>query len=288
MDLKCNEGLAPYTSFRVGGRGDYFTQPQSEEELREVLFFAKEKNLPLTFLGNGSNVLIRDGGIRGVVVSLRGLDALKITGTTMIASAGVNLGKAAVVAKDSGLSGLEFAYGIPGTLGGATFMNAGAFGGEVSQVVRAIGVMDYNGNKRTLVADEMGFSYRRSALEGYKGVITSVMLELTPAPKVEIARQMEENLAKRKATQPLEWPSAGSVFKRQGDLIPAKIIDEMGLKGLTVGDAEVSTKHAGFIINKGKASSKDVLELVSSIQDKVYGKYGIDFEMEIKVIGEEK
>lgn len=284
--IKYQEPLNQHTTFRIGGKADIFAEPQSEEELRQVLLDAKAKKLSVTFLGNGSNVLVLDGGIRGVVVSLRGLNSLQVNGCTMIAGAGVGIALAVTTACQKSLSGLEFAYGIPGSIGGATYMNAGAFGGEMSQVVKAIGVMDLDGNKRTLIADEMGFGYRASALQNYPGVITSVIMELQPGNGELIGQTIGERLAKRKATQPWEYPSAGSVFKHQGDFIPAKVIDEMGLKGLKVGGAEVSTKHAGFIINKNNATAADVLQLVEQIKAQVKAKHGVDLEMEIEVLGE--
>ena len=284
--IKYQEPLKQHTSFRIGGRADIFAEPESEEELRQILLEAKAKKWPVTFLGNGSNVLVLDGGIRGVTVSLRGLNSLQVHGTTMIAGAGVGLGYAATVACQKGLSGLEFAYGIPGSIGGAAYMNAGAFGGDMSRVVKAIGVMDMDGNRRSFVADEMGFGYRRSALQDYPGVITSVIMELEPGDGETIGQTIGEHLAKRKATQPWEYPSAGSVFKHLGDFVPAKIIDEMGLKGLSVGGAEVSTKHAGFIINKNNATAADVLQLVAEIKKQVKAKHNVDLEMEIKILGE--
>jgi len=284
--IKYQEPLSQHTTFRIGGKADIFAEPQSEEELRQVLLDARAKNLPVTFLGNGSNVLVLDGGIRGVVVSLRGLNSLQIHGCTVIAGAGVSIALAVTAACQKGLSGLEFAYGIPGTIGGATYMNAGAFGGEMSRVVKAIGVMDLDGNKRTFIADEMGFGYRTSILQSYPGVITSVIMELQPGEAELIGQTIGEHLAKRKATQPWEYPSAGSVFKHQGDFVPARVIDAMGLKGLKVGGAEVSTKHAGFIINKENATAADVLQLVEQIKIQVKSRHGVDLEMEIKILGE--
>ena len=276
-----------HTTFKIGGKADVLATPGTEAELEELLRLAKVHNIPVTLLGNASNVLVLDGGIRGLVIRTTGLKHLSIVGTTLIAGAGCSLGQVALAAAEAGLGGLEFAAGIPGSIGGAVFMNAGAYDGRMDMVVKAVRVRLPEGNYISLVADQLGFGYRESALQENQGIVTSVLLQLVPKDKSLIRARIQELQKLRSDKQPLNMPSAGSVFKHIGEIYPAKVLDEMGLKGLAVGGAEVSTKHAGFIVNRGNATAKDVLQLVEEIKLKVKDERNLDLEMEIVKLGEE-
>lgn len=278
--------MSKHTTFRIGGKADVLATPESEPELEELLRLAKVHNVPVTLLGNASNVLVLDGGIRGLVIRTTGLKHLSIVGTTIIAGAGCGLGQVALAAAEAGLGGLEFAVGIPGSIGGAVFMNAGAYDGRMDLVVKAVRVRMPEGNYVSLVADQLGFGYRESALQENQGIVTSVLLQLEPKDKGAIKARIQELQKLRSDKQPLNMPSAGSVFKHIGTIYPAQVLDEIGLKGLAVGDAEVSTKHAGFIVNKGKATAKDVLQLVEEIKSRVKAARQLDLEMEIVQLGE--
>lgn len=281
-----NEPMSRHTAFRIGGGAQVFATPASEGELEALLQKAKLHNLPVTILGNASNILVRDGGIPGLVIATTNLKKIEIHGTTVLAGAGNSLHQVALAAAEAGLSGLEFAAGIPGSVGGAVFMNAGAYDGSMSQVVKAVRLRRPDGTYVSLVGDQLGFEYRKSALQN-GGIITAVLLQLQPGNRETIMAKIQDLGQKRSASQPLNMPSAGSVFKHLGDIYPAKVIDELGLKGLTVGGAQVSEKHAGFIVNKGNAKASDVLELVEIIKTKVKEERNLELKMEIVVLGED-
>ncbi len=286
--IKYNEEMKNYTSFKIGGPADCLIKIDNTEDLKEVLNLAQEKQIPLTILGNGSNVLISDKGIEGItlIIKIEKLeieengDKIKVT-----VGAGEKNAKIARTFLNQDISGFEEISGIPGTIGGAIRMNAGAHGKEMKDIVKKVKAISYNGEQKEFTNEEMKFEYRRSMLKDEKYIVTEVELELTKGKKEEIQAKMEEYKTFRKEKQPIEYPSAGSTFKRGEDFITAKLIDEAGLKGYSVGDAEVSTKHAGFLINKGNATSEDVLKLVKYVQEKVYEKFGKKIELEVEIIG---
>lgn len=283
------EVMARHTSFKVGGPADYLVQPSSAGEVAELLQLAESYHLPLTIMGRGSNLLVRDGGIRGLVLKLaEGLQdwSLDREAGLLRCGAGLSLAAASHLVADLGFSGLEFACGIPGSLGGAVYMNAGAFGGEISEVVTQVAGLDRQGVERVLSREELGFSYRRSVLMEGELCLTQVSLQLQPRAKEDIWAAMERIKAQRQAVQPVGEASAGSTFKRPQGAFAAALIDRAGLKGASVGGAQVSTKHAGFIINKGGATAQDVLDLMAFVEEKVWQLFQVRLEPEVKIIGE--
>ncbi len=285
--IKYNEEMKNYTSFKIGGPAECLIKIDNTEDLREILKLAKEKQIPLTILGNGSNVLISDKGIEGITLIIK-IEKLEIEENNKIkvtVGAGEKNAKIARELLKREISGFEEISGIPGTIGGAIRMNAGAHGKEMKDIVKKVKAISYNGEQKEFTNEEMKFEYRRSMLKDEKYIVTEVELELTKGKKEEIQAKMDEYKTFRKEKQPIEYPSAGSTFKRGADFITAKLIDEAGLKGYSVGDAEVSTKHAGFVINKGNATSEDVIELVKHVQEKVYEKFGKKIELEVEIIG---
>ena len=279
-----DEPMSLHTSFKVGGNADIFVKAYSLEEIKSVLKIVHENNIPLFVLGNGTNLLVKDEGFRGIVLQVK-LEDIDINENEVIVCSGV---KNAVLSKkltDNSLTGFEFASGIPGTIGGAIKMNAGAYGGEMKDIVSEVTYLDYEGNAHTINNSECEFSYRHSKFFDEKAIILEAKLKLEKGNKSEIENKVKELLEQRKEKQPLEYPNAGSTFKRKGEIITAKLIDECGLKGASVGDAYVSEKHAGFIVNKGKATASDILELIKYVQKKVKEKTGEDIKLEIEVIG---
>jgi UDP-N-acetylmuramate dehydrogenase len=257
-------------------------------ELKEGLRLAHELQVPITIIGNGSNLLVRDGGIRGLVIKLAGtLDWVHINGTRIQAGCGVLLAALAYKAVEAGLKGLEFAAGIPGTLGGAVNMNAGAYGGEMNDVVVCVRVLDLQGREWEMSREELAFGYRTSSLQSMDCLAVEVTMELSPGCKEESMAIINELNTKRREKQPIALPSAGSVFKRPPGCYAGPLIEQAGLKGYRVGDAEVSTLHAGFIVNVGRATAKDVLDLIAHVQSTVKDKFGIDLQTEVRVLGEE-
>lgn len=286
-----NEPMSKHTSLKIGGIADYFIKVKSIEELKELLEFTNKNKVPTTIVGNGTNLLVRDGGIRGIVIKLE-LNDFKIKKTAnevlITVGSGMTLAALSAVALKEEITGLEFISGIPGTIGGAIRMNAGAYGSEMKDIVVKTRYMTYDGKIKTLDLDEHEFEYRNSIFSKMNVIIIDTTLKTQKGTKNEIEVKIDEFATSRKASQPLEYPNAGSTFKRKEGVITAKLIDECGLKGFSIGDAEVSTKHAGFIVNKGKATAKDVLELVEHIKKEIKNKFGLDLELEILVIGEEK
>ncbi|BFK76746.1 UDP-N-acetylmuramate dehydrogenase [Acidaminococcus sp. BV3L6] len=280
--------MAQYTSFHIGGPADLLVAPESVDELQGLLKEAKKYAVPTFILGNGSNLLVRDGGIRGLVIKLGNhLNGLSACGVTMEAGAGVSLAQAARFAAESGLSGLEFAVGIPGSLGGAVIMNAGAYDGDMGHVVKSVTALNGTGEIVRLTQKDLDFSYRHSALQDQDLVVLSVSFVLKPEEQQIIEAKMADFSRRRRTKQPLDYPSAGSTFKRPFGHYAAALIDEAGLKGMRVGDAMVSPKHAGFVINCGKATARDTLLLMRSIEDKVFAKSGVRLEPEVMIIGED-
>ena len=286
-----NEPMSKHTSLKIGGIADYFIKIKSIEELKNVLEFTNKNKIKTTIVGNGTNLLVKDGGIRGVVIKLELIDfkIKKMANEVQITvGSGMTLAALAAVALKEEIAGLEFLSGIPGTIGGAIRMNAGAYGSEMKDIVVKTRYMTYDGKIKTLDLDEHEFVYRNSIFSRLDVIIIDTTISVKKGNKEEIENKMNEYSVSRKNSQPLEYPNAGSTFKRKEGVITAKIIDECGLKGFNVGDAEVSTKHAGFIVNKGKATAKDFLELVEHIKKEIKNKTGLDLELEILVIGEDK
>ena len=285
VELKFNESMADHTSFRIGGGAEVMAFPKNAEELSRVLKVSKLLDCKPAILGAGTNVLAPDGGMAGLVICLKDcLGGMERIGENRIrVMAGVTMTRAAVFAANLGLSGLEFAHGIPGTVGGGVYMNAGAYGGEICQVCKCVEVMDFDGNLRKFCADKMEFAYRHSILEEVPGIVVAAEFELESAPVETIKGKMKELMGKRSASQPLDLPSAGSAFKRPVGGYAAALIDQAGLKGYTVGGAAISTKHAGFAVNLGGATAADVQELLRQVSDIVFDKSGIRLEPEVRI-----
>ncbi|MBQ9267611.1 MAG: UDP-N-acetylmuramate dehydrogenase [Clostridia bacterium] len=281
-NILVNEPMKNHTTFRTGGVADFLAMPESKEEIQKLLALDCKK----TIIGNGSNLLVKDGGIRGLVIQLTKYNQYTISDDVIEASAGCYLAKLSHVAEENGLTGLEFACGIPGTLGGAIVMNAGAYGGEISSVVLETEFISENGNIMTITDGEFG--YRKSVFQGLKGIVLSSKLKLEHGNREEIKAKMLEYMTSRNAKQPVNFPSAGSTFKRPEGYFAGKLIEDAGLKGYQIGGAEVSTLHAGFIVNRGNASSKDILELIQYVQETIHKKYHVQLEPEVKIIGEDE
>lgn len=269
-----------------GGPADIFVKLNNIDELKFIVDVSKKQNIPITIIGNGSNILVKDKGIRGIVIKLNFNEVVKENNILNVGS-GVLLVKLARIALDNELTGLEFACGIPGTLGGAIFMNAGAYGQEIGDKVIEIKYMDENLNIRTITKEKSQFSYRKSIFQKNDGIILNAKIKLEKGIKENIKKKMDEYSKIRKEKQPLNMPSAGSVFKREENFIPAKLIDECGLKSYSIGDAQISSLHAGFIVNKGNATAKEITELIKYIQNKIKEKYNLIIEPEIRILGED-
>ncbi len=280
-NILLNEPMSKHTTFKTGGPADIFVTPETKKELIELL----KLDIPKIVIGNGSNLLVKDGGIRGMVIKVA-LNNYSINDDVIEADSGIALGKLSKIASDNSLTGLEFACGIPGTLGGAIYMNAGAYGGEMSGVVVETEFVDYLGNVSTIT--DAKFGYRKSIFQEKNGVILSAKIKLQKGNQEEIKSKMAEYFEKRNSKQPIGMPSAGSTFKRPKDNFAGKLIEDSGLKGYSIGDAEVSNLHAGFIVNKGNATTSEILELIKHVKEKVNTEYGVMLDLEVKVIGEEK
>ena len=284
-ELKYNEPMSRHTSFRIGGNAEVFACPKSREELAEILKISAQLGVAPAILGAGTNVLAPDEGMKGIVICLKDcLEGMEQVDDTHIrVMAGVTMTRAAVFAANKGLGGMEFAHGIPGTVGGGVYMNAGAYGGEIKDIAESVEVMDFSGNIRVFSNEEMGFSYRHSVLEDQGGIVISTLFRLTPADPETVKGKMKELQAKRSASQPLDLPSAGSAFKRPVGGYAAALIDQAGLKGCQVGGAAISAKHAGFAVNLGGATAQDVKDLLTQVSDIVYEKTGIRLEPEVRI-----
>ena len=282
------EYLRHHTTFKIGGPADLFVEPTTMAELSFALRTIHEFDVLVTIIGCGSNILVKDGGIRGAVVSVRHMtQIMDCNDNTLCIGSGYMLKDASEFAWENGLTGLEFAIGIPGTLGGAVFMNAGAYDGEMSHVVTAVRAVDFQGNIKEYDASHLDFGYRHSVFHDNHEVIGEVIMTLKPGDKNVIKARMDELTEKRESKQPLEFASAGSTFKRPPGYFAGTLIEQTGLKGLSVGDAQVSHKHAGFVINTGSASAKDVLDLIAEVQRRVYDQHGVHLEPEVRMIGED-
>ena len=285
IEFAMEEPMARHTSFRIGGPVEAMAFPKNPEELAKLLKTSALLHITPAILGAGTNILAPDEGIRGLVICLKdcmgGMEQLDDTHIRV--AAGVTMTRAAVFAAGLGLSGLEFAHGIPGTVGGGVYMNAGAYGGEICQVCRSVEVMDMDGNISTMGCSCMEFSYRHSILEEKDGIVLSATFELEPKPQEEIREKMADLMNRRKTSQPLDLPSAGSAFKRPVGGYAAALIDQAGLKGFCVGGAGVSTKHAGFVVNNGGATSADVKAVLRRVSDKVFADTGIRLEPEVRI-----
>ena len=287
-----NEDMSRHTTFRVGGPADYFVKIDNSGSLNEVLTLFREMGLKMQedyyVLGNGSNLLVADSGYRGVIVSLCGEFAECEIESPCIIRAGAAALNVAVanLARDNSLTGFEFAHGIPGSIGGALVMNAGAYGGEMKQVVKSVTAIDEEGQEVVLSSDELEFGYRTSIFKKKKYVITGCLIELNNGDKAEIERVMNELKEKRISKQPLEYPSAGSTFKRPEGCFAGKLIEDAGLRGYTVGGAQVSEKHCGFVVNKGGAKADDVYRLIADVQNKVFEASGVKLSPEVILLGD--
>ena len=281
------EPMASHTTFRIGGPADYFVMPETVEELAAVLKLCKEEQMPYFILGNGSNLLVGDKGFRGVVIQLyKNFDGIQIDGTKVTAKAGAMLIRVAKESGKAGLTGLEFASGIPGTIGGAMVMNAGAYGGEMKDVVTAVTVLTKEGDIKNLTGDEMNFRYRGSVVEDEGYIVLEAVMELKEGNLEEIQARIDELSIQRKTKQPIEYPSAGSTFKRPEGYFAGKLIQDAELRGYRVGGAQVSEKHCGFVINAGGATAADVMQLMQDVSEKVNAQFGVTLEPEVKRVGE--
>ena len=282
-----NEPMKRHTTFRIGGPADYYLCPHSAKEIQKVVEICREEKLPYFILGNGSNLLVSDQGYRGVVIQLwKNVSDIRVEGCLIHAKAGASLAKIAAEALEEGLTGMEFAAGIPGTLGGAVVMNAGAYGGEMKDILKEVLVMDQQGRIFTLEKKDLKLGYRTSAVKEKGYIVLAAVLELRPGDREEIRKLMEDLKQKRVEKQPLDLPSAGSTFKRPEGYFAGKLIMDAGLRGFSVGGAQVSEKHCGFIVNTGGASASDVLTLIREVQKRVREKFGVELETQVKFLGE--
>ena len=285
IELRFEESMSRHTSFRIGGPVEVMAFPKNQEELAKILKASALMDLKPAILGAGTNILAPDEGIRGLVICLKDcMDGMEQLDETHIrVAAGVTMTRAAVYAANLGLSGMEFAHGIPGTIGGGVYMNAGAYGGEICQICESVEVMDMAGNVSIRTNEEMKFSYRHSVLEEEQAIVLGATFRLIPSQTEEIKATMKELQAKRSASQPLDLPSAGSAFKRPVGGFAAALIDQAGLKGFAVGNAGISAKHAGFAVNLGGATAADMKQLLRQVSDIVYEKSGIRLEPEVRI-----
>lgn len=287
-NIRLNEDMSAHTTFRVGGCADVFVTPAGLKEATEIVRLLLTQDHPFTVIGNGSNLIVTDSGYRGCIVCLgHGCDNIEVCGNSIKAGAGAMLAKIAKTAFDNSLTGLEFASGIPGSVGGAVVMNAGAYGGEIKDVVKKVTLFDTVTNETVeLSADEMKFGYRRSIVKDHPYIVLEAEFEMTPGDSGTIKETMDDLANRRRDKQPLEYPSAGSTFKRPEGYFAAKLIEDAGLKGESYGGAKVSDKHSGFVINTGGASATDVLKLISRIQKKVYEDFNVKLETEVVILGD--
>lgn len=286
-NVHTDEPMSRHTTFRIGGNADYFVKPGNADEVAAVIAVCREYNIPYFILGNGSNLLVSDNGYRGMIINIMdNMDSVTVDGRIITAQAGAMLVRVSVMARDNALTGLEFASGIPGTIGGAVYMNAGAYGGEMKNVVKTVRAIDEYGRIYELDSEKMDFSYRHSIVEERKLIVLEVTLELEHGSREAIDDRMKELAEARRSKQPLEYPSAGSTFKRPEGYFAGKLIMDAGLRGYSVGGAQVAEKHCGFVINKGGATASDVVELIRDVQHDVDDKFGVTLEPEVKMLGE--
>lgn len=282
-----DEPMRQHTTFRIGGPADFFVTPRLAEQIVQILDVCRREAVPYYIIGNGSNLLVGDGGVRGVVIQIyKKYNAIQIEGTRIKAQAGAMLSAVSRRAEEAQLTGLEFASGIPGTVGGAAVMNAGAYGGEMKNVLVAAKVLTSEGEIRTISAEEMKLGYRTSVFKEKDYIVLDVILELQKGDGEQIRAAMEELKERRVSKQPLEYPSAGSTFKRPEGYFAGKLIQDAGLRGYRVGNAQVAEKHCGFVINRGDATAKEVMQLIREVQQKVKEEFQVNLETEVKFMGE--
>ena len=282
-----DEPMKKHTTFRVGGPARALVEPGSAEDVKSVVEFCKSEQIPYYIVGNGSNLLVGDKGFRGAIIQLyKSMGTFQVEGNQITAQAGCSLAQIANAALDAALTGFEFAAGIPGTLGGAVVMNAGAYGGEMKDVLTSVRVMTEEGEIMELPAEELGLGYRTSIIPEKRYIVLGAVISLTEGKKEEIKAQMDDLRQKRVSKQPLEYPSAGSTFKRPEGYFAGKLIQDAGLRGFQVGGAQVSEKHCGFVINKDQATASDVMNLMNQVSDKVYEEFGVRLQPEVKRLGE--
>ena len=285
IEYKLLEPMKNHTSFKIGGEADIFVKVKDISSLKETLKSAKENEVPTFILGKGSNLLVSDDGIEGAVISLLGLDEISLEDDIINCAAGVSLSSLCRFARDNSLSGLEFAYGIPGSVGGAVYMNAGAYGGEMSDVLKSVTCMDKEGNIKEISAKDMELGYRNSVFMKNGMIVLSAKLRLKSGKLEDITAAMEDYMNRRLSKQPLEYPSAGSTFKRPEGYFAGALIEENGLKGFTIGGAMVSEKHAGFVINYKNANCSDVKQLINCISQRVFENNGVKLQPEVIFVG---
>ncbi len=284
-NVRCDEPMSSHCTFRAGGTAKYYVIPDEYKKVRDVLRLCVEENIPYYVIGNGSNLLVQDDGFDGVIIEIdSALAEIEINGNEIVAKAGAKLSKIAVKALNESLTGFEFAHGIPGNLGGAVTMNAGAYGGEMKDVLKWVKVLDNNGEMKTLKAEELELGYRTSIIVKEKMIVLEACIELHEGNRDEIEMHMKELMAKRKEKQPLEYPSAGSTFKRPKGYFAGKLIQDAGLKGYRVGGAMVSEKHSGFVINYDNATATDIINLMKDVRKKVYEEFQVTLEPEVKIL----
>lgn len=286
-NVKLQEPMSKHTTFRIGGPADFYLCPHSTKEVQQTVQICKEENLPYFILGNGSNLLVSDKGYRGAIIQLwKNFSDISVKDCCITAKAGALLSKVAAEALEEGLTGMEFASGIPGTIGGAVFMNAGAYGGEMKDIIKEVKVLDDQGKIRVLSNEEMKLGYRTSIVKEKGYTVLSAVLQLKKGEVSVIRETMEDLKNRRTSKQPLDMPSAGSTFKRPEGYFAGKLIMDSGLRGFSVGGAQVSEKHCGFVVNKGGATAEDVTALIREVQRRVKEKFGIELETEVRFLGE--
>lgn len=287
-DITLDSPMSEHIYFKVGGPADILVTPVNEEQVVKTLKLCREYKVPYFILGNGSNILVKDGGISGVVIKFNKLNKIKTEGKFVIAQSGALLKDISKAALEDNLKGFEFACGIPGSIGGAVFMNAGAYDGEMSHVIKSARVIDEDFNIKTLNKEELDLGYRSSSVMKKGYVILEATVELESGEYSTIKNKIDDLTNKRESKQPLEYPSAGSTFKRPEGYFAGKLIQDSGLKGFSIGGAAVSEKHSGFVINKGGAKAKDVLDVIAHVQKKVKENFGVDLHTEVRIIGRDK
>ena len=288
INIKIDELMKKHTSFQIGGPADILILPKNKDELKAVLVECSKDNITPYIIGNGTNLLVMDNGVRGVIIKIgNNFNNIEVCGNVIVAHAGVALVTLSYLAMERGLTGLEFAGGIPGSVGGAVYMNAGAYGGEMRDVVTSAEVMNFNGDEVILDNSELQFGYRKSLLQNGNLIATKIKIQLKEGNYEEIRKRMDELNHIRKKKQPLVLPSAGSTFKRPDGYYAGELIEKAGLKGFRVRDAQVSELHAGFIVNLGEATAKDVIELINCIKKKIKEQYNVELVPEVKILGEE-
>ena len=286
-DIKIDEKLSSYVNFKVGGPADILLIPKSKEQVIKSVEVCKENKIPFYLIGNGSNILVRDGGFRGVVISLKEVNTIIVDGDKIEAECGAMLKAVSDKAMENSLTGFEFACGIPGTIGGAVFMNAGAYDGEIAHVIESAEIIDEECNIVRLSNKDLDFGYRSSIVMKKGSTVLSAVFKLEKGQVKTIKELVDDLTNKRESKQPLEYPSAGSTFKRPTGYFAGKLIQDAGLKGYSIGGAAVSEKHSGFVINKGNATAKDITDLIKYIQDEVKRQFGVELHPEVRIIGEE-